>query len=157
MTEGGCRRAGGHFTGLHVQWHRVLVAELQCHCNYLLPMKTAVLKLQSFMGTQFEVSDPKQGEGKSPAGNWGVSPERSRDSGHGQNTGWEEAVALFQASSFSQKNKIMASSPITSWQIDRETMQTGTDFIFLGSKITADGDCSHEITNHFSILALRPP
>ena len=44
-----------------------------------------------------------------------------------------------------QKMKIMASSPITSWQIDGETMQTVTDFIFLGSKITADGDCSHEI------------
>ena len=44
-----------------------------------------------------------------------------------------------------QKTKIMASSPITSWQIDRETMETATDFIFLGSKITADGDCSHEI------------
>ena len=44
-----------------------------------------------------------------------------------------------------QKTKIMASSSITSWQIDRETMETGTDFIFLGSKITADGDCSHEI------------
>ena len=43
------------------------------------------------------------------------------------------------------KTKIMASSPITSWQIDRETMKTVTDFIFLGSKITADGDCSHEI------------
>ena len=41
--------------------------------------------------------------------------------------------------------KIMASSPITSWQIDGETMETVTDFIFLGSKITADGDCSHEI------------
>ena len=41
--------------------------------------------------------------------------------------------------------KIMASSPITSWQIDGETMKTVTDFIFLGSKITADGDCSHEI------------
>ena len=40
----------------------------------------------------------------------------------------------------------MASGPITSWQIDRETMETVTDFIFLGSKITADGDCSHEIT-----------
>ena len=39
----------------------------------------------------------------------------------------------------------MASSPITSWQIDAETMETGRDFIFLGSKITADGDCSHEI------------
>ena len=39
----------------------------------------------------------------------------------------------------------MASSPITSWQIDGETMKTATDFIFLGSKITADGDCSHEI------------
>ena len=44
-----------------------------------------------------------------------------------------------------QKTKIMASSPITSWQIDRETMETVKDFIFLGSKITAVGDCSHEI------------
>ena len=44
-----------------------------------------------------------------------------------------------------QKTKIMASRPITSWQIDRETMETVTDFIYLGSKITADGDCSHEI------------
>ena len=42
-----------------------------------------------------------------------------------------------------QKTKIMASGPITSWQIDGETMETMTDFIFLGSKITADGDCSH--------------
>ena len=44
-----------------------------------------------------------------------------------------------------QKTKIKASNPMTSWQIDGETMQTVTDFIFLGSKITADGDCSHEI------------
>ena len=44
-----------------------------------------------------------------------------------------------------QNTKIMASSPITSWQIDGETMETVADFIFLGSKITADGDCSHEI------------
>ena len=44
-----------------------------------------------------------------------------------------------------QKMKIMACGPITSWQIDGETMETVTDFIFLGSKITADGDCSHEI------------
>ena len=44
-----------------------------------------------------------------------------------------------------QKTKIMASSPITSWQIDGETMEMVTDFISLGSKITADGDCSHEI------------
>ena len=44
-----------------------------------------------------------------------------------------------------QKTKIMASGPITSWQIDAETMETVSDFIFLGSKITADGDCSHEI------------
>ena len=44
-----------------------------------------------------------------------------------------------------QKTKIMASSPIISWQIDEETVETVTDFIFLGSKITEDGDCSHEI------------
>ena len=44
-----------------------------------------------------------------------------------------------------QKTKIMASSPITLWQIDGETMETEIDFIFLGSKITAEGDCSHEI------------
>ena len=47
-----------------------------------------------------------------------------------------------------QKTKIRASGPITSWQIDGETMETVTDFIFLGSKITADGDCSHEIKKH---------
>ena len=44
-----------------------------------------------------------------------------------------------------QKTKIMASGPITSWQIDGKTMETVTDFIFVGSKITADGDCSHEM------------
>ena len=44
-----------------------------------------------------------------------------------------------------QKTKIMASGPITSWEINGETVETGSDFIFLGSKITADGDCSHEI------------
>ena len=47
-----------------------------------------------------------------------------------------------------QKMKIMASGPITSWQIDGETMETVTDFIFLGSKITADSDCTHEIKRH---------
>ena len=47
-----------------------------------------------------------------------------------------------------QKLKIIASGPITSWQIDGETMETVTDFIFLSSKITADGDCSHEIKRH---------
>ena len=65
-----------------------------------------------------------------------------------------------------QKSKIMASGPITSWQIDGETMETVTDFLFLGSKITTDGDCSHEIkrclllgrkavTNLDSILKIR--
>ena len=48
-----------------------------------------------------------------------------------------------------QKTKIMASGPITSWQIDGETMEIVTDLIFLGSKITADSDCSHEIKRHF--------
>ena len=47
-----------------------------------------------------------------------------------------------------QKTKIMASGPITSWQIDEETVETVADFIFLGSKIMADGDCSHEIEKH---------
>ena len=47
-----------------------------------------------------------------------------------------------------QKTKIMASGPITSWQIDRETVETVSDFIFGGSKITADGNCSHEIKRH---------
>ena len=49
-----------------------------------------------------------------------------------------------------QKNKIMASGPTTSWQIDGETVETVADFIFLGSKITADGDCSHEIKRHLT-------
>ena len=50
-----------------------------------------------------------------------------------------------------QKTKIMASSPITSWQIDRETMEIVADFIFGGSKITADGECSHEIKRHLPL------
>ena len=50
-----------------------------------------------------------------------------------------------------QKIKIMASSPITSWQIDGETMETVTDFIFLGSKVTADDDCSHELKDSCSL------
>ena len=65
-----------------------------------------------------------------------------------------------------QKTKIMASGPITSWQIDRKTMETVTDFLFLGSKITTDGDCHHEIkrllllgrkavTNLYSVLKSR--
>ena len=53
-----------------------------------------------------------------------------------------------------QKTKIMTSDSITSWQIDGETMETGTDFIFLGSKITADGDCSHEI-KRYSLLGRK--
>ena len=47
-----------------------------------------------------------------------------------------------------QKTKIMAAGPITSWEIDGETVETVSDFIFLGSRITADGDCSHEIKRH---------
>ena len=50
-----------------------------------------------------------------------------------------------------QETKIMASGPITSWEIDREKMETVSDFIFGGSKITADGDCSHEIKRHVLI------
>ena len=50
-----------------------------------------------------------------------------------------------------QKTKIMASGPITSWQIDGETVETISDFIFGGSKITADGDCSHEIKRHLCL------
>ena len=53
------------------------------------------------------------------------------------------------------KTKIMASGPITSWQINGETMETVTDFIFLGSKITADGDCSHEIKRRL-LLGRKP-
>ena len=54
---------------------------------------------------------------------------------------------MAESSTF-RKLKIMASSPITSWQIDGETVGTVADFVFLGSKITADGDCSHEIKRH---------
>ena len=50
-----------------------------------------------------------------------------------------------------QKTKIMASVPVTSWQIDGETMETVRDFIFLGSKMTADGDCSHEMKRHLPL------
>ena len=51
-----------------------------------------------------------------------------------------------------QKTKILASGPITSWEIDGETVETVLDFIFLGSKVTADGDCSHKIKRHFCVF-----
>ena len=54
-----------------------------------------------------------------------------------------------------QKTKIMASDPITSWEIDGQTMETVTDFIFWGSKITADGDCSHEIKRCLLLLGRK--
>ena len=58
---------------------------------------------------------------------------------------WKKRVKKVGLKLNIQKTKIMASGPITSWPIDGETVETMTDFIFLGSKITADGDCSHEI------------
>ena len=56
-----------------------------------------------------------------------------------------------------QKTKIMATSPITSWQTDGETVETVADFIFMGSKITADGDCSHEIKTHLLLGSYDQP
>ena len=56
-----------------------------------------------------------------------------------------------------QKTKIVASGPITSWQIDGETVETVSDFIFLGSKITADGDCSHEIKRRLLLESYDQP
>ena len=56
-----------------------------------------------------------------------------------------------------QKTKIMASGPITSWQIDGETTEIVTDFLFLGSKITSDGDCSHEIKAYFLSKEMLTP
>ena len=54
-----------------------------------------------------------------------------------------------------QKTKIMASGPITSWEIDGETVETVPDFIFLGPKITADGDCSHDIKRHLLLVEAK--
>ena len=58
---------------------------------------------------------------------------------------------MLTSNSTLKKMKIMASGPITSWQVDGETVETVADFIFLGSKITADGDCSHEIKRHLPL------
>ena len=55
-----------------------------------------------------------------------------------------------------QKTKIMASGPITSWEIDEETVETVSDFIFGGSKITADGDCCHEVTDAIRVEKVSP-
>ena len=63
---------------------------------------------------------------------------------------WEESEKIGLKLNI-QKTKIMASGPITSWQIDGKTMETVRDFIFLGSKITSEGDCSHEIKDAYSL------
>ena len=70
---------------------------------------------------------------------WRVTKEHFDE---GERGGWKSWLKTIQ------KTKIMASGPMTSWQIDGETVETVSDFIFLGSKITADGDCSHEIKRH---------
>ena len=75
-------------------------------------------------------------------GRKGTRTKEPRDEGFKEET--EEAGLKLSI----QKMKIVASGPITSWQIDGEIMETVTDFIFVGSKITADGDCSHEINKH---------
>ena len=67
-----------------------------------------------------------------------------------QNNSGNEHQRLLSNSTF-KNTKIKSSSPITSWQTDGETMETVTNFIFLGSKITADGDCSHEIKRRCSL------
>ena len=72
-------------------------------------------------------------KGKIPKGRLSIRQSRTLPSG-----GWKKAAPDL-------RTNIVASGPITSWQIDGETMETVTDFIFLGSKITTDGDCSHEI------------
>ena len=70
----------------------------------------------------------------------------------GQLKHWlEKSARIPTAKEFKEKNNIMATSLITSWQIDGETMETVTGFIFMGSKITTDGDCSHEIKTHLLI------
>ena len=69
-------------------------------------------------------------------------------------TPWTASTDIYKCNSYQNTlgivhiTKIMASGPITSWQIDGETVETVSDFIFMGSKITADGDCSHEIKRH---------
>ena len=107
------------------------------------------------------------GSGRSPGEGNGYPPqypclEKPTDGGAwreepgvgSQRVGHDGAISLMKVKEESenaglklntQKTKIMASGPITSWQIDGETMETVTDFIFSGSKITADGDCSHEV------------
>ena len=66
----------------------------------------------------------------------------------GENVGFISTFRKLRSKKRKKKTKIMASGPITSWQIDGETVETVADFIFGGSKITADGDCSHEIKRH---------
>ena len=68
---------------------------------------------------------------------------------------WQEDLEDQEFLKFYQKTKIMASGPITSWQINTEKMETVTDSVFLGSKITADGDCSHEIKRYL-LLGRKP-
>ena len=104
---------------------------------------------------QMECVEPGRGQTKMLSNPW-KSPRATTSFQQGASQGlpWELRKGTRQESEKAglklniQKMKIMASSPITSWQIDRETMETVTDFIFLSSKITADGDCSHEIKRH---------
>ena len=109
-----------------------------CHPTYLTCMQSTSWITSWNQHCQEKYQQPQICRWHHPYGRkWRRTKEPLDESERGE---WKSGLKLNI-----QKTKIMASGPITSWQIDGETMETVTDFIFLGSKITADGDCSHEI------------
>ena len=122
------------------------VKVVYCHPEYLIYMQSTSYKMSGWMKDKLESRLPGEIYFRyADDTTLMAESEEKRKSLLMKVKGESEKVGLKLSI---QKPKIMASGPITSWQIDGETMETVTDFIFLASKITADGDCSHEIKRY---------
>ena len=137
----------GHGTRDWFQSGKEYVKAVYCHPAYLTYMQSTLWEMPGWMKHKLESRLPGEISITSSADDTTLMAESEEQLKNLLMKVKEESEKAGLKLNI-QKTKIMASGPITSWEIDGETMETVTDFIFLGSKTTADGDCSHEIKRH---------
>ena len=127
------------------------VKAVYCHPGYLTSMQSTSWEMLGWMKHKLESKFPGE---ISITSDVQMTPPLWQKVKRNQKASWWKVKQESEKVGLKlniQKTKIMASGPITSWQIDRETVETAADFILGGSKITADGDCSHEIKDTYSL------
>ena len=130
------------------KWRKEYIKAVYCHPAYLTCLQSTSCEMPGWLKQKLESRMPGE---ISITSDTQITPSlrhKLKRNWRASWWKWKRKVGKVGLKLFIQKTKIMASGPITSWQIDGERMETVRDFIFLGSKITADGDCSHEIKRH---------